>query len=171
DVKPEILLVDEVLSVGDEKFRRKSTQRITELMDGGTTVILVSHNLPTVRRMAERVMWLDRGRIKAIGDAEGIVGAYGASVRAGGAWPATGPGARGNAAGSPRSERNSGPTWRGGLPALRAPTPPPIMSPCASTTWRPRWGSSCTTRRFGPSWSTRGHASRSFCQPATGSTS
>jgi len=80
DVKPEILLVDEVLSVGDEKFRRKSTQRISELMDGGTTVILVSHNLPTVRRMAERVMWLDRGRIKAIGDAEEIVDAYEASV-------------------------------------------------------------------------------------------
>jgi ABC-2 type transport system ATP-binding protein len=80
DVKPEILLVDEVLSVGDEAFRRKSNERLEVLMEGGTTVVLVSHSLPTVRNMADRVMWLDHGRIKMIGEAETVVQAYQDSV-------------------------------------------------------------------------------------------
>ena len=80
DVKPDILLVDEVLSVGDERFRRKSTVRIEELMSGGTTVILVSHALGTVKSMADRAMWLHRGQIKMIGEAVPVVDAYEASV-------------------------------------------------------------------------------------------
>jgi ABC-type polysaccharide/polyol phosphate transport system ATPase subunit len=80
DVKPDILLVDEVLSVGDERFRRKSTVRIEELMSGGTTVILVSHALGTVKTMAHRAMWLHRGQIKMIGEAVQVVDAYEASV-------------------------------------------------------------------------------------------
>ena len=80
DVKPEILLVDEILSVGDERFKRKSTERIEDLMAGGTTVVLVSHSLNTVRDMADRVLWLDHGLIKMIGDAETVVSAYEASV-------------------------------------------------------------------------------------------
>ena len=80
DVKPEILLVDEVLSVGDEAFRRKSNERLEELMEGGTTVVLVSHSLATVRSMADRVMWLDHGRIKMLGEAETVVQAYQDSV-------------------------------------------------------------------------------------------
>lgn len=80
DVKPNVLLVDEVLSVGDERFRRKSTERIGALMDGGTTVVLVSHSLATVRNMSDRVMWLDHGRIKMLGEAEAVVDAYEASV-------------------------------------------------------------------------------------------
>ncbi len=80
DVKPEILLVDEILSVGDQNFRRKSTERIDDLMSGGTTVVIVSHSLSTVRMMAERVLWLDHGHIKMIGDAGTVVDAYEASV-------------------------------------------------------------------------------------------
>jgi ABC-type polysaccharide/polyol phosphate transport system ATPase subunit len=80
DVKPEVLLVDEVLSVGDERFRRRSTQRIQDLMSGGTTVVLVSHSLNTVRSMAHRAMWLHRGQIKMIGEASAVVDAYEASV-------------------------------------------------------------------------------------------
>ncbi|MGB7860515.1 MAG: ABC transporter ATP-binding protein, partial [Acidimicrobiia bacterium] len=80
DVKPEILLVDEILSVGDERFRRKSKERIEELMDGGTTVVIVSHSLTTVRAMSHRVLWLDHGRIKLIGEANEVVEAYEASV-------------------------------------------------------------------------------------------
>jgi len=80
DIKPEILLVDEVLSVGDEHFKRKSTQRMQDLMDGGTTVVLVSHVLPTIRAMADRVLWMERGRIKMLGDANEVVDAYRASV-------------------------------------------------------------------------------------------
>ena len=80
DVKPEILLVDEVLSVGDQNFKQKSTERIEALMSGGTTVIIVSHSLSTVRTMAERVLWLDHGHIKMIGDAGTVVDAYEASA-------------------------------------------------------------------------------------------
>jgi ABC-type polysaccharide/polyol phosphate transport system ATPase subunit len=80
DVKPEILLVDEVMAVGDEAFRRKSNERLQELMDGGTTVVIVSHSLNAVRNMADRVMWLDHGRIKMVGDAEAVVQAYQDSV-------------------------------------------------------------------------------------------
>ena len=80
DVKPEVLLIDEVLAVGDENFKRKSTKRIDELMNGGTTVVLVSHSLATVRKMADRVMWIDHGHCKMLGDAETVVGAYEASV-------------------------------------------------------------------------------------------
>lgn len=80
DVRPEVLLVDEVLSVGDERFRRKSTLRIQDLMSGGTTVVLVSHALGTVRSMANRAMWLHRGQIKAIGEVSSVVDAYEASV-------------------------------------------------------------------------------------------
>lgn len=80
DVKPEILLVDEVLSVGDEAFRRKSNERLQQLMEGGTTVVLVSHSLATVRSMADRVMWLDHGRIKMLGESQTVVQAYQDSV-------------------------------------------------------------------------------------------
>lgn len=80
DVIPEILLVDEVLSVGDERFKRKSKERIEALMSGGTTVVIVSHALATIRELAERVMWLDHGRIKMIGNTETVVEAYEASV-------------------------------------------------------------------------------------------
>ena len=80
DVKPDILLVDEILSVGDERFRRKSTERIQDLMSGGTTVVLVSHALNTIRDIADRAVWLDHGRMKMIGDAQTVVDAYEASV-------------------------------------------------------------------------------------------
>ena len=80
DVKPEVLLIDEVLAVGDANFKRKSTERIDDLMSGGTTVVLVSHSLETVRKMAERVMWLDHGHCKMIGAADAVVDAYEASV-------------------------------------------------------------------------------------------
>jgi ABC-2 type transport system ATP-binding protein len=80
DVKPEILLVDEVLSVGDERFSRKSTERMKDLMDGGTTVVLVSHSLGQVKSMSHRVMWLERGRIKMIGPANDVIDSYKDSV-------------------------------------------------------------------------------------------
>ena len=76
DRKPDVLLIDEVLSVGDESFRGKSLQRIRDLMDGGTTVVMVSHALAMVERLCRTVMWLDRGRVKAVGPAEEIIAAY-----------------------------------------------------------------------------------------------
>jgi ABC-2 type transport system ATP-binding protein len=80
DARPDVLLVDEVLSVGDESFQHKSLQRITSMMEEGTAVVLVSHALNTVLKMADRVMWLDHGRIVTIGEPKQVVADYRASV-------------------------------------------------------------------------------------------
>lgn len=76
DVHPDILLVDEILSVGDEAFQRKSARRMDELIAGGVAVVLVSHNMRQVREKAHRVIWLDHGRVVASGSAEEVVSAY-----------------------------------------------------------------------------------------------
>lgn len=75
-VNPEILIVDEILAVGDERFQKKSRQRMQELMDGGTTVLFVSHSLQQIRNMCSRVLWLDHGRIVGIGDTQEICDRY-----------------------------------------------------------------------------------------------
>jgi len=75
-VDPEILIVDEVLSVGDANFQEKSRKRMMELMSGGTTVLFVSHNLNQIREMCSRVVWLDHGQLKMIGDAAEVCDAY-----------------------------------------------------------------------------------------------
>lgn len=80
DQRPEILVVDEVLAVGDEQFQRKSENRIKEMIDQGTSVVLVSHALTTVLDLADRVMWLESGQVRAIGDPESIVEAYRAAT-------------------------------------------------------------------------------------------
>jgi len=76
DLAPDILLVDEVLSVGDAAFARKSTERIEAMIATGTAVVLVTHALSTVREMADRVMWLERGRVRMIGEPAAVVDAY-----------------------------------------------------------------------------------------------
>ena len=76
-VEPDVLIVDEILSVGDERFQRKSRARMLEMMtNSGTTVLFVSHNLQQLRQMCDRVIWLDHGRIRAIGSAQDICDAY-----------------------------------------------------------------------------------------------
>lgn len=75
-VHPEILIVDEILSVGDEAFQRKSHARMLELMSGGTTVLFVSHSLPQIREMCGRVVWIDAGNVKMIGPAAEVCDAY-----------------------------------------------------------------------------------------------
>lgn len=65
-VKPDVLIVDEILAVGDERFQRKSRERMMELMSGGTTVLFVSHNLEQIRQMCDHVVWLDHGKVRAI---------------------------------------------------------------------------------------------------------
>ena len=79
DIEPDILLVDEVLAVGDQAFRRKSEARMNELISGGASVVVVSHALALVRRLCERVMWIDSGRVKMVGPAQVVVDAYEAS--------------------------------------------------------------------------------------------
>lgn len=75
-VHPEVLIVDEILSVGDEQFQQKSLERMMTLMHGGTTVLFVSHSLDQVRELCGRVLWLDEGRIRMIGDAQTVCDAY-----------------------------------------------------------------------------------------------
>jgi ABC-type polysaccharide/polyol phosphate transport system ATPase subunit len=76
DIQPDILIVDEVLSVGDADFGKKSEQRIRELRDRSEAVLMVSHDLGVIKEMCQRVAWLDHGRLRAIGPAEEIVRQY-----------------------------------------------------------------------------------------------
>ena len=64
-VQPEVLIVDEILSVGDAQFQEKSKKRMLELMGGGTTVLFVSHSIEQIKEMCKRVVWLERGNVKA----------------------------------------------------------------------------------------------------------
>lgn len=75
-VQPEILIVDEILAVGDEGFQKKSRARMMELMSGGTTVLLVSHTLSQVREMCDRVVWLEKGSIRMQGNTQDVCDAY-----------------------------------------------------------------------------------------------
>lgn len=79
---PDILILDEVLSVGDAKFRKKSEAKIKQLMEGGTTVLFVSHSLAQVRRICDRAMILDHGTLKAIGGIDEISNQYEAMIEA-----------------------------------------------------------------------------------------
>ena len=79
--KPDILIADEVLSVGDFLFQQKCEKRMQELMAGGTTVILVSHSIEQIGRMCSKVAWLSHGRLKMNGDTETVCNAYKATQR------------------------------------------------------------------------------------------
>jgi ABC-type polysaccharide/polyol phosphate transport system ATPase subunit len=74
--KPEILILDEVLSVGDEAFRHKCQLRMEKYRDEGTTILLVTHDSNTVESLCSRAVWLDHGQIKAAGSSKGIVDLY-----------------------------------------------------------------------------------------------
>ncbi|MDR0983524.1 MAG: ABC transporter ATP-binding protein [Ruminococcus sp.] len=75
-VKPDILILDEVLSVGDGAFREKSEKKMLEVIAGGATTLLVSHSLDQIRRMASKVLWLDKGRQVEFGDTKEICDRY-----------------------------------------------------------------------------------------------
>ena len=75
-VNPEILIVDEILAVGDANFQEKSKARMLELMEGGTTVLFVSHSLEQIRELCSKVVWLDHGTVKRIGDVEELCDEY-----------------------------------------------------------------------------------------------
>lgn len=76
EMKPEILILDEVLAVGDDHFRAKSQARIAELIKSGATVLLVTHNAAAVKTYCHRAIWLDKGNIKMIGNAIDVMNAY-----------------------------------------------------------------------------------------------
>ena len=75
-VNPDILIVDEILAVGDFLFQKKCEERINEMMSGGTTVIIVSHSIDQIRRLCGRVVWLEKGKIKEIGTTEIVCEKY-----------------------------------------------------------------------------------------------
>ena len=75
-INPDILVLDEVLSVGDIGFRKKSENRMRELMSGGTTTILVSHSMAQIREMCTQVVWLEKGELRGIGDTKAICDEY-----------------------------------------------------------------------------------------------
>lgn len=75
-VNPDILIVDEILAVGDTDFQEKSKARMLELMGGGTTVLLVSHSLEQIRELCNRVIWLEHGQVKMIGETEFVCDSY-----------------------------------------------------------------------------------------------
>lgn len=76
NVDPDILLVDEVLAVGDESFSRKCLDRMTQFKKSGKTIVLVTHDLPTVEKFCDRALWLDSGRIQADGPPRKVIDAY-----------------------------------------------------------------------------------------------
>ncbi|WP_195980082.1 ABC transporter ATP-binding protein [Clostridium butyricum] len=75
-INPEILIVDEILAVGDANFQEKSKARMLELMAGGTTVLFVSHSLDQIRELCNRVVWLDHGKVKMIDETQKVCDEY-----------------------------------------------------------------------------------------------
>lgn len=75
-IKPEILIVDEILAVGDSSFQDKCEKKMDELLSGGTTLILVSHDADQIVKMCRRALWLEHGRMMALGDAEQVCREY-----------------------------------------------------------------------------------------------
>ena len=73
---PDILIVDEILAVGDFLFQRKCEERIKEIIEGDTTVIIVSHAIEQIERLCNRCVWLENGKIKMIGETKEVCDAY-----------------------------------------------------------------------------------------------
>ena len=76
DIEPDVLVIDEVLSVGDSAFQEKSKKRIVDLIATGAAVLFVSHQMDSVREITDRVIWLEKGEMKMLGDPNEVVDAY-----------------------------------------------------------------------------------------------
>ncbi len=110
-VRPDILLVDEVLAVGDQAFQLRCLERINEVKQQGITIIFVTHDLETARAMCDRAIWLDDGRIRAEGDTDHVLDMY-TSVLPSAQTP--GPQNGGSDPGDAESESQEDPPWRWG---------------------------------------------------------
>lgn len=75
-VNPEVLIVDEILGVGDLRFRDKSTAKMMQMIGGGTTVLYVSHSIEQIKQICSRVIWLEKGKIKMIGSTDKVCDEY-----------------------------------------------------------------------------------------------
>lgn len=73
---PDILIIDEILSVGDFKFQKKSFEKMQRMITGGVTVVFVSHSIEQVKKICKKALWLDHGTMKMIGDAQTVCDAY-----------------------------------------------------------------------------------------------
>lgn len=82
-INPEILLVDEVLSVGDLSFQQKARQRMCEMMAKAQLIVLVSHDLDSLKKMCDQAVWMDHGRVRQVGPVTEVVAAYNQSVGGG----------------------------------------------------------------------------------------
>jgi ABC-type polysaccharide/polyol phosphate transport system ATPase subunit len=82
DTKPDVLIIDEILGVGDESFQRKSSARIISYKDEGATILMVSHNSMTIETLCQRSAWLDHGHLIEMGESKDVVAAYRASQNA-----------------------------------------------------------------------------------------
>lgn len=80
-VKPDILIVDEILAVGDYKFRQKCEKRMKELLSGGTTLLYVSHSIDEVRRLCDHAIWIDKGVERMKGEVNAVCDAYMAEMK------------------------------------------------------------------------------------------
>lgn len=79
-IEPEILIVDEILAVGDAGFQKKSFDRMMQIIRGGTTVLFVSHSMEQIRTLCDRVLWLDHGKVVEIGETQGVCDRYEAAI-------------------------------------------------------------------------------------------
>lgn len=75
-VRPDVLIVDEILSVGDFLFQQKCERRISEMMSGGTTVVIVSHSIDQIERLCDRALWIEKSQPRMIGPAKEVCAAY-----------------------------------------------------------------------------------------------
>ena len=75
-VKPDILVVDEILAVGDQAFQYKCHKRLEDMMNGGTTVLLVSHSAPDIKRICQKAVWIDRSNLRFVGSVDDALQLY-----------------------------------------------------------------------------------------------
>jgi ABC-type polysaccharide/polyol phosphate transport system ATPase subunit len=80
-IEPQVLLVDEVLSVGDLAFQQKARQRMLDMIARAQLIVMVSHDLKAIQNICDRILWMDHGRVRLIGPAQTVIDAYTQSVR------------------------------------------------------------------------------------------
>jgi len=76
EIEPDIVIIDEVLGVGDVRFRKKSSDRIKEIIESGATAIIVSHNIDSIKDLTEKTIWLDKGKVAMIGETNMVCKEY-----------------------------------------------------------------------------------------------
>ena len=75
-VNPDILLIDEILAVGDASFQRKCLEKIIDFKNKGVTIGIVSHDLSTIQKICDRIIWLDNGKVQMDGEPQSVIEAY-----------------------------------------------------------------------------------------------